>query len=275
MGGFRKVAANEQYAIYLTEKNSEQLSAFKNFAEKLTIESGRATKKSGKADSYTRYLCKLAVIYYEMFNQEVGSFFEFGTLKCFEVLEKHPDFPQYNRKENHFPSAAISCFRSFLTYVHTRDVEDLLIENIGIFESPLYYYKYKREPLPIKGKVTKDSTDVFARSQSEVSKSKELSEWQCEIDRSHITFISAVTNKNFVESHHLIPMSTQSYFEYSIDFADNIISLCPNCHRKIHYGLPSEKRIMITQLFKSREDVYNDYGVTMNLKTLLNFYNIL
>lgn len=276
MNGFRKVAANEQYSIYIATKNKEQLAKFKGFAEKLTIESGRTTKKSGKADSYTRYLSKLAVIYFEMFNQEIEDFYNFQTLKCFEVLEKHPDFPQYNKNENHFPSAAISCFRSFLTYIHTMDIEDLLIENIEVFESPLNNKSnYERNPMPIKGKVSKELTEVYGRNQKEVYKSKELSDWKCEIDNSHVTFISAVTSRNFVESHHLIPMATQAYFEYSIDFAENIVSLCPNCHRKIHYALPQDKKAMIVQLFDRRKELYQEYGVTINLKTLLNFYNIL
>ena len=42
--------------------------------------------------------------------------------------------------------------------------------------------------------------------------------------------------KTLVEGH-FIPMQHQCDFEYTIDLQDNIIPLCPTCHRRIY--LPS------------------------------------
>lgn len=66
---------------------------------------------------------------------------------------------------------------------------------------------------------------------------KHRSGWKCCYDSSHETFVSENENKNFVEGHHLIPMQHQCDFEYTIDFADNIIPLCPTCHRRIHFAI--------------------------------------
>lgn len=77
--------------------------------------------------------------------------------------------------------------------------------------------------------------------------------YKCEYDPSHITFINEITGKNYVEGHHLIPLSAQDQFDYSIDVPENIVSLCPNCHRKIHKASKLQKKEMIYKLFTIRE----------------------
>lgn len=69
-------------------------------------------------------------------------------------------------------------------------------------------------------------------------------------------------------------MSAQDNFEYTIDFANNIVTLCPNCHRRIHYGLPKDKFEMIKILYEKRKDIYPKYGIEITLKELLSFYSI-
>lgn len=48
--------------------------------------------------------------------------------------------------------------------------------------------------------------------------------------------------KPYMEAHHLIQMSAQDNFYSTLEFADNIVCLCPNCHRKIHRAIDQEKR---------------------------------
>lgn len=105
-------------------------------------------------------------------------------------------------------------------------------------------------------------------------KAKMNSNWECEISKSHKTFINEQLYKPYVEGHHLIPIFAQDQFEYTIDFADNIVTLCPNCHRKIHYGLQEDKYEMIQLLYERRKDIYPKYGIEITLKELLSFYNV-
>ena len=42
--------------------------------------------------------------------------------------------------------------------------------------------------------------------------------------------------------HHLIPLRMQHDFENSLDVVGNIVSICPNCHRLIHYGRDKDKK---------------------------------
>jgi hypothetical protein len=79
-----------------------------------------------------------------------------------------------------------------------------------------------------------------------------LSEFTCEVDRKHTTFTSAKTNKQFMEAHHLIPMAFQNLFDKSLDNVENIISLCPNCHRAFHYSIPNERKRLISQIYDQR-----------------------
>jgi len=94
----------------------------------------------------------------------------------------------------------------------------------------------------------------------------------CEVDPNHKTFTSNVTKENFVEAHHLIPMRMQHKFKHSLDVPGNIVSLCPNCHRAIHYATPAEKRIIIQKLYNSREHKLRLYGIYISLDELISMY---
>ena len=61
--------------------------------------------------------------------------------------------------------------------------------------------------------------------------------YKCMIDSSHKTFISKSNAKQYVESHHIIPMARQDTYTDNLDCLENTISLCPCCHRKIHYAI--------------------------------------
>ncbi|HDY7447493.1 TPA: HNH endonuclease [Vibrio vulnificus] len=44
-------------------------------------------------------------------------------------------------------------------------------------------------------------------------------------------FIKRSNGEPYLEVHHIIPLS-----QGGLDSLENVISLCPNCHRKIHFG---------------------------------------
>lgn len=94
----------------------------------------------------------------------------------------------------------------------------------------------------------------------------------CEFDPSHITYTSKTTGKNYVEAHHLIPMSLQDRFSYSLDVTANIVSLCRNCHGRIHYAIQAEKREMIIKLFNQRRTSLKEHGLEVTLEELLKIY---
>jgi 5-methylcytosine-specific restriction enzyme A len=78
----------------------------------------------------------------------------------------------------------------------------------------------------------KTAKQRYKRNTKFISDAKNRDDFKCQVNHKHITFIS--NEKNYVEGHHIIPMFQQKNYEFNLDDIDNIISLCPNCHRKIH-----------------------------------------
>ncbi|MGY3314658.1 5-methylcytosine-specific restriction protein A [Peribacillus simplex] len=97
-------------------------------------------------------------------------------------------------------------------------------------------------------------------------------DYLCEYDASHLTFVNDTTGKNYVEGHHLIPLSIQDEFNYSLDVPQNIVSLCPNCHRKIHKASKSQKKAMIEKLYRSREKGLIKRGIVTTQEQIERFY---
>lgn len=75
---------------------------------------------------------------------------------------------------------------------------------------------------------------------------------QCEVEPAHATFTSRKTKKPFVEAHHLIPMQCQDKFAVSLDVPENIVALCPGCHRKFHHARFGDLKAQLATLFSAR-----------------------
>jgi hypothetical protein len=121
---------------------------------------------------------------------------------------------------------------------------------------------------------TETSDEIIFSSQNIKELAKKNSHYLCENNNNHLTFNSKSNNKNYVEAHHLIPFSKRNKFKVSIDVLDNIICLCPNCHRKIHLAVDEERKEMLLSLFRKKEDCFKRNGIKIDLKEIFNFYKI-
>lgn len=101
---------------------------------------------------------------------------------------------------------------------------------------------------------------------------KQQAEYKCEFNKDHKTFISDISGKQYVEAHHLIPMKYQDQFEYSLDIPENIVALCPNCHRAIHHGTKDCKKKIISALFNKRKKILKDNGINIDIESLIEMY---
>lgn len=103
--------------------------------------------------------------------------------------------------------------------------------------------------------------------------------YRCEFDGNHTTFPNSF-KVQYMEGHHLIPAtldnakSIWSRFNKNIDCVENIVSLCPNCHRAIHYSDADVKRRMLEILFLKREEELNRIGIPITIKEILSLYSI-
>ncbi len=96
------------------------------------------------------------------------------------------------------------------------------------------------------------------------------SEYKCEIDPKHITFIRKSDGKPYVEPHHIIPMAKQDDFNYSLDIPQNIVSLCSNCHNEVHYGINGKS--LIKKIFEKRKNELRNMCIEITLEELLSYY---
>ena len=86
------------------------------------------------------------------------------------------------------------------------------------------------EPQKIKSKSMK-----WKRNPIVAAKALNQASYKCELYPKHPAFISRTTGKNYVEAHHLIPMSLQGKFSHeNLDNIDNICVLGPYINKKIH-----------------------------------------
>jgi 5-methylcytosine-specific restriction protein A len=95
-------------------------------------------------------------------------------------------------------------------------------------------------------------SEKWERDSNVKEKALKLSGYKCEVDPSHKTF--KTKGHQFTEGHHLVPMGAQKRFNQSLDFVENIVSLCPNCHRKIHMAEPDVRLDMANRLFSKRRE---------------------
>ncbi|MFR1317154.1 MAG: MrcB family domain-containing protein [Clostridium perfringens] len=115
---------------------------------------------------------------------------------------------------------------------------------------------------------------VWSRNATVASNALIHSSYKCTLNPEHNSFISKKTKKPYMETHHLIPLSKQDNFEFSLDVEANIVSLCSNCHNCIHYGIDEDKIKILNELFKLRKDRLSKCGINITFNYLLDVYNI-
>ncbi|NLR64740.1 DUF3578 domain-containing protein [Chitinophaga varians] len=96
--------------------------------------------------------------------------------------------------------------------------------------------------------------------------------YRCEVDPRHATFTSKKNKHPFVEAHHFLPMAMQDNYPYSIDVVENIIALCPTCHRAFHYGENDYKKELIIRFYEERKLGLQRRNIDISEEALLDIY---
>ena len=163
-----------------------------------------------------------------MENGEKYEKFQTWVMKSFVDIE----LLDYNKKTEIY---------SINTKYHSYIKELLEFENVDSFireENDSVYIK------TIKNKKTNERNSKF------VEEVKARDNFKCFFNKDHKSFISNSTKKQYVECHHIIPIGRQNSFEKKLDDKINIIALCPNCHRKIHFAINEEKEECIKYMYQ-------------------------
>lgn len=121
-----------------------------------------------------------------------------------------------------------------------------------------------KEPL----KSTKNGK-VYPRKKSVSVGALKRADNQCEFNCSHRSFIRKNSNVKYMEPHHLIPLQFHEDFDWSLDVEANVVSLCSECHNRIHYG---DGANIIKKLWKLRKDELKGAKIPITEKNLLKYY---
>lgn len=167
-----------------------------------------------------------------------------------DILYADPEFVELNERGKRMYSAGLN------NYIRFASGEDYtaLFGRMQEMDIPLK----PEAPITVEQTVWKRSN--ILRIQTLVS-----ADFKCEIDARHETFIAEKTGEPYMESHHAIPMRQQPHFDNSLDVYANLVCLCPLCHRRIHYGIRSERISMIQSIYHNRSERLAKSGIRLCL----------
>lgn len=186
--------------------------------------------------------------------------------------------------------------------IDTNKVKDFIKENSQIFESiiidafnlednlddtePTLEEIYDKQ-IDINSEIDKpekkiDDTIITGKKQlSSIFNSRkkiaiEKSGHKCELEALNRCryFIAKSTNKNYVEVHHFVPREFRNNYEFSIDVLSNYVTLCPHCHRMIHYATDRERVNIIRCIFNQRKERLKKCGILIDLAEVFDYYGI-
>jgi hypothetical protein len=129
-------------------------------------------------------------------------------------------------------------------------------------------------PLPRPKKVSGKGGEYYSRDPGFASQALVTAMYQCEIDRNHKTFRLRATGNPYMETHHLVPMQVQKAFKNRIDVPENIVSLCPTCHRLLHSAVDDERKRHLETLYLARQVSLRIRGIEADLNPLLKYYGV-
>ena len=146
------------------------------------------------------------------------------------------------------------------------DDENSIVDSENIDLANNIKAKYEPEDKP---ELVDEIHKKYKRNPIKAKKAIVLSDFKCNVDNAHITFLNK-NSKPYMEAHHLIPMASQDRFENSLDIDANIVCLCPNCHRQLHYGKNIQKELKT--LYDARKELLKKSGINISFDDLLKYY---
>jgi len=185
-------------------------------------------------------------------------------------------------------------FRKLRFYGET--YRDLAQEIIAYIEGMLNndddlsdYQKQVQDANPVTKKEQQNSADRQVETTSgpsgeSVKKNPSLAKsvivesgYKCIIDQNHETF-QTKKGERYMEGHHLIPCTPRNARNFeekdgkNIDCIENIVSICPTCHRAIHFGCNSTKEALVKTLYARQKNKLEEVGLRITEAELLALY---
>jgi 5-methylcytosine-specific restriction protein A len=172
-------------------------------------------------------------------------------LQVREILYADKDFIELNTRGNNMYSVGLNNYCKFAAGEDFLKLQD----KISMLDVPMEVTT-----------IIKNEHNTWRRSGIMRTQVIEFAGYNCEINKDHKSFVAEKNKKPYMEGHHVIPMKLQSNFDKSLDVYANIICLCPICHRKIHYGLKEDRRLLMSQIYDNRSVRLEHSGIRLSKK---------
>lgn len=164
--------------------------------------------------------------------------------------------------------------KSILSKEHTWDYKKKSDGNdsnvVDILESPRKQHNYS-----IKEIIKQNS---FPRDEREKAVALAKANYTCQCCGTSETFMKNGSDVQYMEGHHLIPIKFMFRPEFDgivdIDDRDNIVCLCPKCHRAIHHGTKSVVNETIDLIYEHFDnDAFERHYPMVTKKKLKTYYS--
>lgn len=130
-------------------------------------------------------------------------------------------------------------------------------------------FEEEKKVKPAKEKIS-TITYTYPRNRKLAESVLENSNYLCSLNHNHKSFINKITNKPYMQAHHIIPLNYQFMFENSLDIKDNIVCLCSMCHDEIHHGINQKE--LIEKLYNLNHYKLKENGLDITLEELFELY---
>lgn len=221
----------EYYVKYLREVRGVKESTVKHYLDALNYISKYLVEKR-----------KIETSVYEI--AEIG---ELEIVR--EYLQRDCEFRELDKRGHQMYSAGLNNYYKFAS----GEVFEKQKGGIELLDIPVPMKEIKRNERKIVGRSTIIKTQAIQSAR-----------YLCEIDHDHKTFTAKSSGNPYMEGHHAIPLMKQGGFNSSLDVYANVVCLCPICHRLLHYGLDSDKEILIRKIYLDRADRLAQSGIKLS-----------
>lgn len=187
-------------------------------------------------------------------------------------IEQYQKSTKFNTNNNQRSFETLkSCEVKLATFLDVSDLFSFLLEisnndEFNFIYKFTYDYFFKNESLKLE--IEDELVYIEHKTEREETSSslrQEIineSNGQCYFNCTNESFLN--NNKQaYLEVHHCIPLSVAKKLEIKGDFKENLIAVCPTCHRRIHYedNESSTKQEMMEKIYVKVEEQCKIYGL--------------
>lgn len=135
------------------------------------------------------------------------------------------------------------------SYITLNDsVKDFIQEIVDQMEYEDMFFESEKKFDEVKNRIR-----CKPRNPSVISNVLEESNYTCFFSENHKTFTSN-NRPNYVEGHHIIPVALNDSFSEELDCEENVIALCPNCHKAMHFAKNEYKEELLSYILENNKE---------------------